>query len=35
VDALQPYGVTHIDMPATPQRIFDTAMAARPAAAAE
>ena len=28
-------GVAHIDMPATPQRIFETVMAARPAAAAE
>ena len=35
VDALRPFGVTHIDMPATPQRIFETVMAARPADAAE
>jgi carbon-monoxide dehydrogenase large subunit len=35
VDALQPYGVTHIDMPATPQRIFETVQGARVANAAE
>jgi carbon-monoxide dehydrogenase large subunit len=35
VDALQPYGVTHIDMPATPQKIFEAIRAARPAEAAE
>jgi carbon-monoxide dehydrogenase large subunit len=35
VDALAPYGVTHIDMPATPQRLFETVQAARPAEAAE
>ena len=35
VDALQPFGVTHVDMPATPQRIFDAVQAARPAQAAE
>ncbi|HLY56783.1 MAG TPA: xanthine dehydrogenase family protein molybdopterin-binding subunit [Stellaceae bacterium] len=28
VDALRPYGITHIDMPATPQRIWETIQAA-------
>jgi carbon-monoxide dehydrogenase large subunit len=27
VDALSPYGITHFDMPATPQRIWDTIQA--------
>ena len=34
-DALAPYGVTHVDMPATRQRIFDILQAHRPAQAAE
>jgi carbon-monoxide dehydrogenase large subunit len=35
VDALQPYGVRHIDMPATRQKIFEALQAATPAQAAE
>ena len=34
VDALGEYGVTHIDMPATPQRVWQTIKAAKPAKAA-
>jgi aerobic carbon-monoxide dehydrogenase large subunit len=29
VDALAPYGITHLDMPATPQRIWDAIQVAR------
>jgi aerobic carbon-monoxide dehydrogenase large subunit len=29
VDALSPYGITHLDMPATPQRIWDAIQASR------
>jgi carbon-monoxide dehydrogenase large subunit len=29
VDALSPYGITHLDMPATPQRIWHAIHAAR------
>jgi CO/xanthine dehydrogenase Mo-binding subunit len=29
VDALSPYGITHLDMPATPQRIWDAIRASR------
>jgi len=28
VDALSPYGITHLDMPATPQRIWQTIQSA-------
>jgi carbon-monoxide dehydrogenase large subunit len=35
IDALAPYGVTHIDMPATPQRIWQTIEAHKRKAAAE
>ncbi len=35
VDALKPYGVSHIDMPATPEKVWQAIQAARPAAAAE
>ncbi|MFX4223173.1 MAG: hypothetical protein ACMVO3_20700 [Thalassobaculum sp.] len=35
LDALAPVGVTDIDMPATPDRIWAAIQAARPAAAAE
>ncbi|MBX6322399.1 MAG: xanthine dehydrogenase family protein molybdopterin-binding subunit [Rhodospirillaceae bacterium] len=35
LDALAPYGVTHIDMPATPRRVWEAIRKARPAAAAE
>ncbi len=35
VDALKPYGITHIDMPATPSAIWQAIRSARPAAAAE
>jgi aerobic carbon-monoxide dehydrogenase large subunit len=34
VDALSPYGIAHLDMPATPQRIWDAIRAAgQPASA--
>jgi carbon-monoxide dehydrogenase large subunit len=29
VDALSVYGITHIDMPATPQRVWEAIQAAR------
>jgi len=29
VDALSPYGITHLDMPATPQRIWQTIQSAQ------
>jgi aerobic carbon-monoxide dehydrogenase large subunit len=29
VDALSPYGITHLDMAATPQRIWDAIQASR------
>ena len=32
VDALGEFGIRHIDMPATPQRIWDAIQAARAAA---
>ena len=32
VDALSPYGITHLDMPATPQRIWHAIHSARPPA---
>jgi carbon-monoxide dehydrogenase large subunit len=35
VDALAPYGIKHIDMPATPRAIWEAIQAARPRAAAE
>ncbi len=35
VDALKPYGVSHIDMPATPEKVWRLIQAAQPAAAAE
>ncbi len=35
LDALAPYGVMHIDMPATPRRVWEAIRKARPAAAAE
>jgi carbon-monoxide dehydrogenase large subunit len=35
IDALKPLGVDHIDMPATPQRVWDTINRARASAAAE
>jgi aerobic carbon-monoxide dehydrogenase large subunit len=35
VDALEPFGITHIDMPATPQRVWRAIRAARSARAAE
>lgn len=35
VDALSPYGVTHIDMPATPEKIWQTIAAHTPSEAAE
>ncbi|WP_333833496.1 xanthine dehydrogenase family protein molybdopterin-binding subunit, partial [Rubrimonas sp.] len=35
IDALSPYGVTHIDMPLTPQKVWAAIQAAKPAAAAE
>ena len=31
VDALKPYGITHIDMPATPDRVWQAIQAARAA----
>jgi carbon-monoxide dehydrogenase large subunit len=33
VDALSPYGITHLDVPATPQRIWDAIQASRQPAA--
>jgi aerobic carbon-monoxide dehydrogenase large subunit len=30
VDALSPLGITHIDMPATPERVWQAIRAARP-----
>jgi len=33
VDALSEYGIRHIDMPATPQRIWDAIQASRQPAA--
>jgi carbon-monoxide dehydrogenase large subunit len=33
VDALSPYGITHIDMPATPQRIWAAIQEAKAKAA--
>jgi carbon-monoxide dehydrogenase large subunit len=35
VDALAPYGIKHIDMPATPRAIWEAIQAVRPRAAAE
>ncbi|MCW5771706.1 MAG: xanthine dehydrogenase family protein molybdopterin-binding subunit [Rhodospirillaceae bacterium] len=35
VDALAPFGIRHIDMPATPRAIWEAIQAARPRAAAE
>lgn len=35
VDALKPYGVTHIDMPATPEKVWQVIRQAAPAMAAE
>ena len=35
VDALAPYGIKHIDMPATPRKIWEAIQSARPGAAAE
>jgi aerobic carbon-monoxide dehydrogenase large subunit len=35
VDALSIYGVRHIEMPATPERVWRAIQAARPQAAAE
>jgi carbon-monoxide dehydrogenase large subunit len=35
VDALAPYGITHVDMPASPQRIWQTIQAAPHRQAAE
>jgi carbon-monoxide dehydrogenase large subunit len=35
VDALSPLGITHIDMPLTPLRVWQAIQKARPAAAAE
>jgi carbon-monoxide dehydrogenase large subunit len=29
VDALSPYGIMHLDMPATPQRVWQAIQAAR------
>jgi len=35
VDALSDYGIEHIDMPATPERVWAAIQQARPARAAE
>jgi carbon-monoxide dehydrogenase large subunit len=35
VDALAPHGVRHVDMPATPQRLWSLIQAGTPAVAAE
>jgi carbon-monoxide dehydrogenase large subunit len=35
IDALKPLGVDHIDMPATPQRVWETISRARAGAATQ
>ena len=35
LDALWDQGITHVDMPATPQRVWEAAQSAKPAMAAE
>jgi carbon-monoxide dehydrogenase large subunit len=35
IDALEPLGVDHIDMPATPARVWETITRARTGAAAQ